>query len=654
MRRRGGDLVKHLDEESLHQHPTTTKAMSKRPVTWFFGSLILIVFSMTLIVLVPTTTSSDGLVFKESGPEAFAADRGLSDEECYRFELLRDTVERPRANSRDIVDGLKVSGTTIVGDFDNLPEAVVNPRINNCIWAIGSPSIAVGDVNGDGAEDIVRAPDQVWVNKGDATFYLETLPVASDGLNEDVGPLKDIPSFISRVGNPLLVDLDNDGRDELVTTVGNYYTKRLFDVYRRGADGTWTSVSDQFPFQLPQNTYTSVNTVTALDYDGDGWTDLALGWSVLYQVPYLNAVDGFPNAGIVLLRNLGGKGFEDTTELVGIWDALSATVTENIFSGYRGRFWEPRTFPHSIVATDLDGDSRPDLVVAGDYGTGVVLYNDNGKRFITDRGTDMLGFALMGPAFTDENGDGLLDLFVSQIHTKPVFTWTCPGGRPCSDSSERGNLFLISEAPRLMRDRATQMGLLDGSWGWGAAFVDLDNDGVQELVQAAGYGYSMSPQILGWSSRKDSPHLWRKTDGRWVDVTSTAGLDFARPTAAVAAADFDGDGRQDLVFTNQGSTRPKLFLNKTRSVGNWLTVDPVPVGGVGASLGARIEISHKGKVQWTLSGLRNTSYMSNGDRTVHFGVGDAQSVDISITWPDGSTQKWRDVITNQRWRPSSN
>jgi hypothetical protein len=614
---------------------------------------MLIVFSLTMTVLVPADTPSDGLRFEEIGPEAFAADRGLSDEECYRFELLRDTVERPRANSRDTADGLEVSGSTIKGDFDNLPEAIFNPRVNSCVWTIGSPSIAVGDVNGDGAEDIVRAPDQVWVNRGDATFDLETLPVASYGVNEDVGPLQDLPSFVSRVGNPLLVDLDNDGRDELVTTDRDYASQRLFDVYRRGTDGTWARVSDQFPFQLPQKTYTSVNTVTALDYDGDGWTDLALGWVVLYQVPYLNAADGFPNAGIVLLRNVGGKGFEDVTESVGIIDALAATVTENVHTGYRGRFWEPRTFPHSIVATDLDGDSRPDLVVAGDYGTGVVLYNDNGKRFITDPGTDLLGFALMGPAFTDANGDGLLDLFVSQIHTEPVFTWTCPGGRPCSDSSERGNLLMISEAPRLMRDRAAQAGLLDGSWGWGAAFVDLDNDGDQELVQAAGFGYSISPQMLGWSNRKDSPHLWRKTDGRWVDVTAPVGLDFARPTAAVAAADFDGDGRQDLVFTEHGATRPKLFLNRSRSVGNWLTVDPVPVGGVGAPLGARVEILHKGDVQWTLSGLRNMSYMSTGDRSVRFGVGDARLVDVSITWPDGSTQQWRDVATNQRWRPTS-
>ena len=615
-------------------------------------SLLSLLLVVTVLILLNSRDEGlyEGITFKEISSEAFYGIDNIKDEDCYRSTLIQDSIKRPNSTSRKPVESFKISDKKVNGYYSNLPLSYLDPSIMGCIKKVGSRSLSLFDVNNDLHLDIVRSPNTILTNDGRGKFSISSIEEMESEVLDTVNS-SNIPDYLSRNGNPIFFDIDNDGVNELVMGSEFYKTEYLFKVYKLN-NNKWINMTEKYSYKLPKKTLMAVSTVSVLDYNNDGYQDLILGWNQMSHQPEINRRDGFSNKGLLLLKNNYGKGFSDETESSGINKEIDRNIIENLHLGMKGKFYYPVVFPHQILAVDLNNDTWRDLVIAGDYGTGMILLNKKGKyRALEDN--IYKGESLMGISVTDINNDKFFDIFITQIKGNGLFTWLCPGGRLCPDNDSKGNKFFVSNGDGSYTDKAVDYGVLSGGWGWGSLFADFNNDGNKELVMAAGFRFGQSPDFLGWGYREDSPQIWElDSNGIYKNILKNSGLDIRKPTAAIVTGDINNDGLLDLVLTEQGVFLPRIFINTSKNKGNYIKINPTSnVDLYNKGIGARVEIFYQNTTDFYESGITNFSHMSTGDNSIWFGVGEAQKVDIKILYSDGSSKEFKNIKTNQSWSP---
>lgn len=325
----------------------------------------------------------------------------------------------------------------------------------------GSHGVTVGDVNGDGLEDLYMCemgglPNRLFVQNPDGTVTDVSAESGVDWLN-----------FTSAA---LMIDFDNDGDQDLVLST-------IPDVIFAENDG-----QGHFRIRSSLRVTFSGLSISAADYDNDGDVDVyfctcsptELSGAFRVPIPYYDANNGGPN---VLLRNEGDFRFVDVTDEVGLGENNSR-------------------FSLAVAWEDYDNDGDQDLYVANDFGRNC-LYRNEGGQFV-DVAPDLRIEDLasgMSVSWQDYNRDGRVDLYVSNMFSaagnrvtyQRRFTDAYTGVVAHMQRMARGNSLFVNRGVSGFTDVSEEAGVTMGRWAWASKFGDLNNDGWPDLVVANGY-----------------------------------------------------------------------------------------------------------------------------------------------------------------------
>ncbi len=331
------------------------------------------------------------------------------------------------------------------------------------IDSAGHRGLALGDVNGDGLDDLLVTdlgglPKRLYVQQTDGTVIDTT---ATAGLD-----------YLDRVRGALFVDFDNDGDQDLVLALGSAL---LF--HANDGQGHFT-VAAEIPV------HPTPHSLAAADYDEDGDVDVYVCcYGNNYEtfgdtaspIPWHDANNGAPNS---LLRNDGHWQFTDVTKEVGL--------DEN-----------NRKYSFAAAWDDYDNDGDLDLYVVNDFGR-KNLYRNDGGRFhdvAAQAGAEDLG-AGMSAAWGDVNNDGWMDLYTGNMFSSAGNRITFQRQfKPSADRATReefqrfarGNTLLVNDGKGGFQDRSVAAGVTLGRWAWGSVFLDFNNDGWEDIFVTNGY-----------------------------------------------------------------------------------------------------------------------------------------------------------------------
>ncbi len=446
----------------------------------------------------------------------------------------------------------------------------------------------------DGRRPRHQATNRLLKNLGNGTFA---------DVTEDAGVAREGYGVGVMVG-----DYDNDGYPDIY--VANFGPNALF---RNNRNGTFSEVGDSAG--VAGNNF-SVGGAW-LDYDNDGYLDLYVGNYIAYD-PDLQtdlSPDGFPGplsyAGEpdALYHNRGDGTFEDVTVEMGVF--------------------RPDGRAMGIGAADFNNDGFVDVFVANDAMENYLYINQSGRSFRERASAAGVALNFRGNAtssmtvtFGDYDGDGRVDMFVPDMSYGSLYR--NEGNDLFTDMTHRAGLALISNE----------------FVGWAAAFIDYDNDGDADIFQVNG----------------DDRHLYGQADallenlgdGRFRNVSASKGAYFRRELVGRGAAfgDYDNDGDMDAFIVNLND-RGVLLRNEGGNLRSWITLHLVGQTSSRDAIDAIVTLTAGSSTQ-AAQKTSASSYLSQNDPRLHFGLGDATRVDwIEIRWPSGARQVLENVAARQ-------
>lgn len=328
----------------------------------------------------------------------------------------------------------------------------------------GTPGLAIGDVNGDGLDDLYLCQEPGLPNR----LFLQN----ADGTAREVAAAWSV-DWIDDARAALLLDLDNDGDQDLAVALYGAL------VIARNDDQKRFTITTALPCSP------STASLVAADYDRDGLLDLYLcayardssGTSIGAagdRFVYHDAENGAANS---LFRNEGGLNFADVTAATGL--------------DHNNRRW---SFAASWEDYDNDGDQ--DLYVANDYGRNNLYRNDEGSFIDVAAQAGVEDSASgMSAAWGDYNRDSRMDLYVANMFSAAGSRITAQEKFKADTSGDIRNRFRrFARGNSLFRNTGTGFedvsepaGVTLGRWAWSSNFVDLNNDAWPDLVVANGY-----------------------------------------------------------------------------------------------------------------------------------------------------------------------
>ncbi|WP_436759955.1 FG-GAP-like repeat-containing protein [Streptosporangium sp. V21-05] len=476
------------------------------------------------------------------------------------------------------------------GDRVLRPVAPGYANLRSRVSALGA-GVALFDV-----DDEIVADDLCLVDPRRDTVTVRPAPGTSRGYR----PFTLVPPERGRHEAPtgcLPADLDQDGWEDLVV----YYWGRSPSLFLRVPGTPPSGAAFRHRALTGEPEIWNTSAATAGDFDGDGRLDLVFGNYFPDGVRVLGG--GADHGDAVMPDSLSAAANGGGDRLYRATGPALFTEAEGVFDEIEGE-GGGGGWTLALGTQDLDGDGRPELYVANDFGPDHLLVNESvpGRiRFTEARGAPGLAtphsrvlgrdsFKGMGVAFTDLNADGRPDILVSNLtgdhapHESNFAFVSRPGG--------------LHEGHAPYDDLGEELGLSRGGWSWDVKAADFDNDGVDEIMHATGF---VRGEADRWARLREAssvndlllshPSLWpdlragddlsgrdtntfftRGPDGRYVDVARRAGVsggnddsgddgdsdgdgdgDGGTVGRAFAVGDVDDDGRLDFAVANQWS-----------------------------------------------------------------------------------------------------
>ncbi len=476
------------------------------------------------------------------------------------------------------------------------------------------------DYDNDGYLDLYlvnsAAPSMLFQNNGDGTF---TDVTASTKVNNQ-----------GSYGHGIACgDVDNDGYVDIYVT--NFGANRL---YHNNGDGTFTDVTVQAGVGDPHWS----SSATFFDYNSDGYLDLYVVNYVNYRLdastpiclenPIFNATEKvrgychpkhFEGAPDTLYRNNGDGTFTDATKTANIRDPGGIFLGKGL----------------GVVAADFDADGNSDIYVANDDTPNYLFYNKGDGTFAEIAiltgcaySADGVAQAGMGVDAGDYNGDGFLDLFVTNFSYETNTLYRNNGDGTFTDVSYKARL---GEESYLFL-------------GFGTGFFDPDNDGYLDIFVANGHIFPNVERTTDVLSYKQPNQLFQnRGDSTFVEMRFDERNTVSRGTLF---GDYDNDGDTDLLVTQLNDT-VTLLRNENRISNNYLRLKLIGTRSNRDGIGARVTLTLGAESQ-TREVHRGYSYLGSNDPRLLFGLGERTVVDkLQIRWQSGVVQILENLAANQ-------
>ncbi len=464
-------------------------------------------------------------------------------------------------------------------------------------------------VNGSTLEDVRRG-----VSHPSALYHANP-----DGSYTDVTSAAGVPGPAWGMGCTV-GDVDNDGWPDIYVLGLNGNV-----LYRNTHDGRFADVTEKAGLRGGRWS----TSAAFVDYDRDGDLDLYVANNIEVDVrksplslpgPDCNyrgvrvmcGPRGLTGASDVLYRNNGDGTFTDVTAAAGVQETHPA-------------------YGLGVAVGDFNNDGWPDIYVANDSTPSYLYLNKKNGTFenvallagvaVSDDGMEQAG---MGTDFGDYDNDGWLDIV------------------KCNFAFEGSNLY-HNEHDGHFVDRGAAAATARPTYplvGWGAKFLDYDNDGWKDVIVANGHVYPHLRNSPPGGETYEQPRLLFRNlgDGRFADVSNDSGpgIREARSSRGLAIGDLDNDGDLDVVIANIDGP-PSVLRNDGGNARHWLTVRLRGTVSNRLGLGARLVLRTASSTQTAEAAVAG-SVFSASDSRVHFGLGEATQADLEIRWPSGKVQ----------------
>jgi len=497
-------------------------------------------------------------------------------------------------------------------------------------------------------------------------------------------------------GGGLFFDYDNDGWLDVFLVDGGSLTNAAIDktsqhrLYRNRGNGTFQDVSASSGI-----THAGYGMgACAADVNNDGWIDLyvtSVGINALYQSNGGKPASPKPGEGgaftdVTKAAGVAGApmfsascAFADVdrdgdVDLF-VVNYVDARVDNNTFCGDVGRkyriYCHPLTFAAlrntlyrnngsgvftdvsketgmldhrgnglGIVFGDYDDDGWVDAFVANDSTPNFLFHNEAGRRFSETAllagvsvASDGMPRAGMGTDFGDYDGDGDLDLFVSN-HELEAHTLFRNLGKGLFEDATFPSGVGPATLPYV---------------GFGAVFVDYDNDADLDLGIVNGHVMNSPGHVRPGATEAQRKLLLRNGGGgRLTDVGRQSGPGFASEKVGrtLVAGDIDNDGDLDLLVTNNGGNA-ELLRNEGGTGNNAVLIQLVGTKSNRSAVGARVRLTTGGMTQ-VREVKAGSSYLGQNDLRVHVGLGKSAKIDrLEVRWPNGQNEVIEGAAVNQ-------
>ncbi|MCR9081004.1 MAG: VCBS repeat-containing protein [Cyclobacteriaceae bacterium] len=518
--------------------------------------------------------------------------------------------------------------------------------------------VAVGDLDNDGWDDIFftgnMVPNTLYKNLGDWKFEDRT---------KEAGISKN-PNWSTGVS---MADVNGDGLLDIYVCYSGKGSpeSRKNELWVNQGDFTFENQAEEYGIADPSNSTQAL----FFDFDRDGDLDLYL---LNHHIQVINELEfdevkniRHPYSGDKLYRN-DGNVFTDISESAGIKGS-------------------PLGFGLGVVASDINEDGWPDILVTNDYIEPDYLYINQKDGTFRDVMTDYfqhISHFSMGADIADINNDGLLDIFTLDMlpedNKRQKLLYGPENYEQYALMIRKGfyhqnmrNMLQVNLGEGKFSEMGQLAGISNTDWSWAALFFDATNSGQKDLFVSNGYyrdytnrdflkykGDYYFKQAVA-NQQADTLHLVTSMSSTPVHnyfFENQGDLQFANRSldwgfeeegfsSGSAFADLDNDGDLDLIVNNLNEFAG-IFENQSKS-GNHLQIKLKGPEGNNFGIGTKVKLTVGNETQVQEHQVVR-GFQSSSTFRMHFGLGNSEQVDqIEITWPDGKKQVLTDQPSNQ-------